>query len=225
MSMLWLALLLQAPASAATPSACVVKTSSSTYQEPASLRALLDCQKKKMAHLAANYQKQHRQEPSDETVSQWEERQRAEVRAFLQRHPNLATLDEGNASDDQAEKPQPQGKSGKTDAVDMETLKQDLWEKSDQGRNGITPDMAQEIIGAITGQQGFVSPDMTALLDAVQKDGAKLTDDTVNQLKAAAQKATASGLDLGVQPDIQKFLLQQGDPKDIPDAQSSPGTN
>ena len=69
---------------------------------------------------------------------------------------------------------------------------------------------------------------MSNLLIAVQQDGAQLSEDTVRQLKEAAKKADASGLDLGVQPDIKEFLLRVDSKKEhsapIP-APAAPGVD
>ncbi len=207
---------LQLPAAAKSPLACVVKISSAAYHEPQTLRALLDCQNKKLGNAVASYTKRQGQAPSEDTHGQWADRQRAEVRGYLRRHPDRATLQEKSSA-----APQAGAGSGKQpDNTDLDALRQSLWAESDEGRKGVTPQMAQDIIRAITAQQGSVSPDMTKLLDAVQKDGAALSDDTVSQLKAAARQANVSGLDLGVKPDIQEFLL-----KDDGKPAASPGTN
>jgi len=93
----------------------------------------------------------------------------------------------------------------------MDSLKHSLWEKSDEGRKGITPEMAQDIVNAIKDQQGSVSPEMTRLLESLQKDGATLSKDTFRQLQDAARKAKGAGLDLGVKPEIEQSLLQDQD--------------
>ena len=46
---------LQLPAAAKSPLACVVKISSAAYHEPQTLRALLDCQNKKLGNAVASY--------------------------------------------------------------------------------------------------------------------------------------------------------------------------
>ena len=92
-------------------------------------------------------------------------------------------------------------------AQDLDALKRSLWEKSDQGRRGVTPDMAKDIVDSIMAQQGYVSPDMGELLDAVQKDGPKLSDDTFLKLQSAAREAKAAGLELNIKPETERSLL------------------
>jgi hypothetical protein len=102
-------------------------------------------------------------------------------------------------------------------AQSLDALQRDLQAKSDQGRKGITPEMAAEIVDTLMKQQGSVSPDMSELLNALQKDGASLSGDTFRRLQDAARKADASGLDLGVSPDIKESLLK-GQPAPAPAA-------
>jgi len=187
---------------------CLPAAAKSSIPEPASLQALLDCQKNNLDRLVSDYQTQHGSAPSEATVEGWRERQRREARDFTRRYPERSVMT-GQASQDSpdaAPEPKHNG-TPKIGGKDLDALQQDLWKKSDQGRKGVTPEMAQEIISVIMQEQGSVSPDMAALLQAVQKDGADLTGDTVRLLQDAARKADAEGLDLEVKPDIKEFLL------------------
>ena len=208
MLLLWVGLWLHTAAAAQTSPACVSKTSTATYQEPADLKALLGCQKKKLARCAADYEARHGDLPSDDTVERWRELQRREARDFIRRHPDRSVM----AGDPPADARSAQTKPGQ----DLKALQQDLWEKSDQGRKGITPEMAEEIVNTLMKQQGSVSGDMADLLNAVQKDGPDLSGETFLRLQDAARKADASGLDLGVPPDIKESLLRGESKKDQP---------
>ncbi|MBI5239847.1 MAG: hypothetical protein HY926_05205 [Elusimicrobia bacterium] len=203
---LWLVLLLLPALPAATGAAaepfpsCVLK-SKKGVREPASLQALLDCQGKKLDLFITDYEAKHGDGPSDETVERWQDLQREEVRSYIRRHPDRSVR-EGPES-----KGAPSGK--KTKDEDLQGLQKELWSDSDEGRRGVTPAMARKIVKSIERQQGYVSQEMTDLLDALQKEGPNLSDKTVRQLKDAARQADADGLDLGVQPDMKEFLLDR----------------
>jgi hypothetical protein len=77
------------------------------------------------------------------------------------------------------------------------------------GSQGITPDMAADIRSTLMQSQGGISPDMQALLDAVAHDGGKLTPQTMQLLQGAGKAAKSEGLDLNIDPEIEKGLLQQ----------------
>lgn len=201
---LWAALLLLPTLAAAEPfPSCVRKTAKNGYREPASLQALLDCQQKKLDSFIADYAAKQDDDPSDETVERWRELQRGEVRDFIKRHPERSVVEGPDGPGE------PSGKKGGTQSADLKALQQELWEKSDGGEKGITPEMAQLIVKKILDQQGYMSKEMTDLLNSVQKDGANLSDGTVRQLKEAARQADTDGLDLGVQPDVKEFLLKR----------------
>jgi hypothetical protein len=226
--LLGLALLSWTALAAAAPfPSCVKQTSETTYREPASLRDLLDCQKKKLDRFAANYEAQHGDVPSDETIEAWQELQRGEVRGFIERHPERSVMEGDAHARARAAKPgREKGRQSKAGGRDLEALQRDLWEKSDQGRKGITPEMAADIVNAITDQQGFVSRDMSDLLISVQQDGAQLSEESMRQLKEAARKADAAGLDLGVEPGIKESLLHVDSKKDHPvPAPAAPGVD
>jgi hypothetical protein len=209
MLLFWLGLWLNTAAAAQTTPTCVKKTSKTSYQEPADLKALLKCQRRKMVRAAADYEAQNGDAPSDATLEGWQELQRREVRDFIRRHPDRSVLKGPAASPAQAAETEPaQDGAAKSSDQDLQALEKDLWGKSDQGRKGITPEMAQEIVNTLMKQQGSVSPDMAGLLDAVQKDGANLSGDTVRRLQEAARKADAAGLDLGVPVNVRKTLLE-----------------
>jgi hypothetical protein len=223
MLLLWTFLWLHLGAAAAeTGPVCVKKISQTTYQEPADLKALLVCQKKTLAHCAADYETRHEDLPPDETLENWREMQRREAQDFLRRHPEGASLPGKKA----AQADPGQDGTGNPRPPDLQALQQDLWEKSDQGRKGITTDMAQEIVNLLIKQQGTVSADMSDLLGAVLKDGTNLSDDTFHRLQDAARKAEASGLDLGLSSDMKESLLQdKPTPEQPTPSKAPPGTD
>jgi len=222
MRLLILFLFLPLSAAAEAFPSCVTKTSSGTYREPASLQALLDCQKKKLGRFASAYEELNGKAPGPEVEERWQERQRGEVRDFLARHPKLATVERKGVGAAKAKAADPAGETSAPQAQDAGTdaLRKSLWEKSDDGRKGVTPEMAKEIVDYLTQQQGSVSPDMAALLEAVQKDGPELTDGTMRKLQDAARKAKDSGLDLETKPEIEQLLLNK---ESLPP--TSPGVN
>ncbi|MBI4679470.1 MAG: hypothetical protein HY748_18000 [Elusimicrobia bacterium] len=216
---------------AAFPS-CVSKGQDG-YEEPATLRALLDCQGK-----AQEYYRSRGGAKRD----RFDDFQKSEVRQYLARHPDRADAgaapaeDSGKphadrqaqadepakASPDAAEQKERALKAAKANASRLEEgrqagyegLNKKLWEMSDDGRAGVTPAMAEEIVKRLQDQQGGVSVEMRSLLDALQKDGGKLSDGSMLKLKGAARDAKAGGLDLGVGADVEKWLLDpETDPK------------
>ena len=224
MLLLWAGLWLHGLAAAEITPACVRKTAKTAYQEPADLKALLGCQKRKLSRCVLDYQTRQGSPPPDETLELWQELQRREVRDFIRRHPDRSVL--GGDSASAAQTKPGQGGAEKSSDRGLEALRQDLLEKSDQGRKGITPDMAQEIVNMLMKQQGSVSGDMSDLLNAVQKDGPNLSADTFLRLQDAARKADASGLDLGVSPDIRESLLRGDSPRGQPaPASAAPGVD
>jgi hypothetical protein len=224
MPLLWIGLWINTAVAAQISPTCVKKTSKTAYQEPADLKALLGCQKRKLTRCAAGYEARHGDLPSDETLEIWRELQRRELRDFIRRHPTRSVIEGPSPSGAQA-KPAQAG-AEKSQAQDIDALRQDLLEKSDQGRKGVTPEMAAEIVATLMKEQGSVSGDMADLLSAVQKDGSNLSGDTFRRLQDAARKADAAGLDLGVSPDIKDFLLRGDSTKDQPAAApAAPGVD
>jgi hypothetical protein len=110
-------------------------------------------------------------------------------------------------------------------AASIAALQARLQAAAGDGSRGITPSMAGDILSTLTQAQGGVSPDMQALLDAVAKDGGKLTPDTMKLLQGAGQAAKGQGLDLGIDPGIEKELLThdfEGDKKYFPAGGGAP---
>jgi hypothetical protein len=100
---------------------------------------------------------------------------------------------------------------------DLAALDRSLSKSSDYGRAGITQEGALDIVEFLECQQGGVSDDMMDLLNHVVRDGAKLQHDTMLRLKRAAREAEANGLELGVEQELQRWLLDPStDPADDP---------
>jgi gas vesicle protein len=205
-----LLLLLLAVTASATeaPGPCVKKTKKS-FAEPATLGALMSCQKKKLSEASAAYKAKKGTDASEALVEQWQERQLGEAHEYLNRHPDRAPAEK--AAEKGTAKTEETGDSKISDK-DMDALGRELKEMSNGGKNGITPEMAQKVNDYLMKNQGSVSPEMQKLLDATQKDGANLTKDTVDQLKDASQKAKGEGLELGVDKKTEDFLLQPKEP-------------
>ena len=106
-------------------------------------------------------------------------------------------------------------------------LQKRLHAAAGDGKNGITPAMADDIRATLTQAQGSISPDMTVLLDAVQKDGGKLTPDTMKLLQGAGRGAKAEGLDLNIAPSTEKDIINHDFEADKPafNAAQPPASN
>ena len=176
---------------------------------PATLSALLDCQSAKRATLIKENWRKTKREPPASFLDKLDGYQRAEVREYLASHPERARVDEG--ADDTAKH---EGISGN------EELGKSLRRKSADGRLGVTPEMAEDILKLLKSKQGTVSPDMQDLLDHLSKDGNRLSHASMRRLKAAAQDAKKNGLDLNVPPDIEELLLRPVD--ETPDDETGP---
>lgn len=184
--------------------ACVKKLPKG-YDEPSSLDALLACQ-------ARVRQKLGRRRPlSGAEADRLDAFQREEVRIYLSRHPRRATLRSEPVEAPPRPSPPPRGKAA---GDDIEKLERSLSEKAGDGGAGITPAMARDIAAYLQEKQGGMSGEMSALLDSLQRDGPKLSDESALRLKRAARKAKASGLELGIDPGMERWLL---DPAQDPD--------
>ena len=104
-------------------------------------------------------------------------------------------------------------------ASDLDALNSRLVADSKNGAAGITPDSARAIADYLQCEQGGVSPDMQSLLDHLSRDGGKLSDQSMVELKQAARAAKDAGLELGVDQQLEGWLL---DPTTDP-RQQAPG--
>jgi hypothetical protein len=211
-----------APASAAVrPKSCLHDSSGAA---PASLDALLACQDK--ARAAAVAAAQSKGTPLTEAqLDALDEFHRAEARKFLAQSqlvisgpppaPGAGSSNSGSST----------GKLGGVTAADLarvdaktgasiQGLQGRLQAAAGDGKNGITPSMADDIRATLTSAQGSISPEMQDLLNSVQKDGGKLTPGTMIQLQSAGKAAKASGLNLNIDANTEKALLETDFSKD-----------
>ncbi|MBI3298490.1 MAG: hypothetical protein HYZ75_10025 [Elusimicrobia bacterium] len=207
------------PASAADLPPCVRRTKQGV-DEPRTLQGLLGCQEKSRGRYRA---------ADDAAAEAFGEFQRAEVRDYLARHPERATTDSPETAkaparpswDQKGLTPEVAGQKRRSmeavqnnaqrlpqaDRAEYDTLGDQLWTQSGNGQLGVTPEMAQEIIGYLNKQQGGVSAEMADLLGSLQKDGPKLTHGSMRKLKKAARDAKSEGLDLGIEDESTETWL------------------
>lgn len=175
---------------------CVAKLPDGRFKEPPTLSKLLDCQQAKLLKVAAVDQEE------------FQDKQREEVRLYLERHPDRASVDV--VEPENQETPEEATKA-KAEAAGLE---KSLWDKSEGGKKGVTPEMAKQALEYIKGKQkGEVSPEMLDLLSSLTKDGEKLSDESMGKLRDAALKAKKSGMNLGLEPEMEEAILQGPPPK------------
>jgi len=231
------AVLICAPARAAGISAARCLPTADSADGPQTLDELRSCQDQPRANAVRQARKKGRALTASE-LEGIDEQQRSETRRFL---ADNDVVQEGPVSD-AADKPAPKsvtttlpagatpGKLGGAtpddlaqvdakSAASIAALQGRLQAAAGDGSQGITPAMAADILATLTQAQGGVSPDMKALLDAVAKDGGNLTPDTMKLLQGAGRSAKSEGLDLNIDPGIEKELLThdfEGDKKYFP---------
>lgn len=204
------ALLLASACWADGPAPCVQKTAGGVI-EPATLADLRDCQDKNLA----SYEKAH-PSLSDDESDRLDDLQRAEVRDYLSRHPERASMSAPASSPAPAKTSAPASVSAPApDAGGLDALAAALKQEAGNGSQGLTPQMAQQIADYLNREQGGMSSDMQALLDSLKKDGGTLSDESALRLKQAARAAKAQGLELNLpDPKVEQWLLDPNtDPK------------
>lgn len=237
-----LAVLAAAPASAASvrPESCLRGAYGGSA--PKTLGELRGCQAAARADLIDAAESKGKP-LTDAQLDKIADFQRAEARKFLAQ-PSIVSVGAPAAAPDSANSASssnsgtPKGKLGglaaaEAGAVDAKSgsgikgLQTRLQAAAGDGKNGITPPMADDVRATLTQIQGSVSPDMRALLDGVQKDGGKLTPDTMKLLQGAGKSAKGSGLDLNIDPAMEKDILTRDFEADKPafDAQRPPDSN
>lgn len=225
-----LALLASSPAAAQEFTSCVRKTETGTA-EPATVAALLLCQESARKSAAREASQPGAAAPQGLAAFQ-----EAELKDYLSRHPDQAPKLE-KAREEAKEKAAGLARSAAAvaanaarlpaaDAEKLQRLNEAIVKDSGGGARGLTPEAAKAIADYLREQQGGASVEMNDLLEALQADGPKLKDETMNKIKRAARAARAAsgeGFDLGVDADLQKWLL---DPATDPGAAPSrPATN
>lgn len=234
-----LLLLLWALPAAAGPYDCLVDPATRRPRED--FESLRECQRKAREAFARRKDKKGRR-PSAAALERFDDRQRAEAKRFFE-SPNADAVGGGTTLVD-SDGPAPAGpagggakapsdKLGGLSASDRARagegagallgLEGRLKAAAGDGSQGITPAMARDIIATLKSQQGGVSGDMQGLLDSVVRDGGKLKPDTMKKLQDAARAAKGAGLQLNIDPKIEKGLLESDFSSDkVPDAPASP---
>lgn len=226
-----LAVLAALPASASSasvrPKSCLHPKSGSP---PTSLDDLRACQDRARAD-AVSAAASKGAPLTDAQLDKLDDFQRAEARKFLS-SPSIVTSGPP-APPETAQSSAPSGKLGGATAADLgrvdlnsaaaiKGLQGRLQAAAGDGQNGVTPAMANDVRATLTQAQGGISPDMAALLDGVQADGGKLTPATMMKLQGAGKAAKDSGLDLNIDPNTEKQLLDGDFSKDQTDPNASP---
>lgn len=188
--------------------------------------------------------------PSATALERFEEHQRAEAKRFFDNPfasagssgggSTLVDSPDAPAPEALAEAPAPRarpkgrpgGLSGEDrakageGAKELPALESRLKASAGNGADGITPAMARDIIAHLEEAQGGVSEDLQGLLEAVSRDGGKLAPDTMRKLQDAARAAKEAGLPLGLDPKIERGLLESDFSQDeAPGARPSPGAD
>lgn len=235
------ALLLALAALPAAAADCIHRTpGSKAYAKD--LETVISCQKQSLADLERKKGKL-----SDAQREKLEDRHRVEVKRYIE--SSGYTVEGGSPSDsenvavdedsDDAGKeqedfkkpklkdklgglsPQDLARAGKG-AGDIKDLEARLKGAAGDGSNGITPSMARDIIDTLQAKQGGVSSDMKELLDSVVKDGGKLTPETMKKLQGAAKSAKGAGMELGIDPNMEKAILNSDFDQDTKDKARTP---
>lgn len=233
-----LALLLAVPAAAGPYPDCL--TDPATRRPRERFEALRDCQKAARDAFAAKKDKKGRR-PSAAALERFDDHQRAEAKRFFE-NPNAEAAGGGSTLVDSPDAPPEEAapRAGRKDklgglsgadrakagdsAQALAGLEGRLKAAAGDGSQGITPGMARDIIATLTRQQGGVSGDMKSLLDSVVRDGGKLKPETMRKLQDAAKAAKGEGLQLGIDPKMEKAILESDFSQDqAPDVPASPG--
>lgn len=212
-----LAVLSAAPAAAQSPASCIHVSSGAA---PTTLDELRSCQDRSRA--AAVAAARNGGSPlTGEQLDRLDEAQRAEAREFLAAPGRVVsggptpaaaaparTAGEGEPAPTANAETATAPAAGSSDAATLADLKARLGADAGDGGAGITPAMAEDARKTLESVQGDLSPDMKKLLDAVSRDGARLTPDTMTLLQGAGRAAKGQGQDLGLDPAVEKALLE-----------------
>ena len=184
------------PASSAAFPACVRKRKG-RYQEPATLSALIRCQQiLRDKHIVRQKKRGFTLSTADQEAL--EDFQREEVRNYLGRHPDRATMAEGpNAAE-------PKGKKRKKSADDPQ--EHPAAPPPDGEPQPPSPEMVRGMVENLRMQSGD-RPDLKDLSSSIELDGATLSPGTLSKLKAIARKAKSEGTDLNLSPEAERWLL------------------
>lgn len=209
--------------------ACVKPLPQGRYEEPSTYEALRYCQQKERDRLVDSMLGATIGAQQAAGLKAFDARQRAEEADFVRRHPGANRLkapeDEMRGLGLETAEPKAAEKAGPKEIVidgaaeepaagagakgDVEALKADLMRQSPGGAHGMTPGMAQSVNAYLMQNQGYVSPDMQALLKATSEDGTNLRTSTMVKLRDAAQRAQGANLNLGLDANTENQLLRE----------------
>lgn len=182
------------------------------------LESLKACQERERDQFIERAKKKTGKPPSEEALDAFEEKQRQAAKPFFERTTfGKSDLQLGStlvdAPDDASAEPRDEeGKAIKrrpAKKAELDELKRSLEAKSDGGKNGVTPEMADDVRAYLKKNQGSISPEMEHLLQSTSKDGPNLTKETMHEVRGAARQAKERGLDLGLSPEQEKQVLEE----------------
>ena len=226
-----LMMLLALPSWAARFPDCLHIDPSLTKAQP-DLDALRDCQDKARQKLIDAAQAKGKP-LSGAALDKLDDHQRAEARTFMASQPTIEPKEASTPDKEPSSSPE-NGKLGGVSSKDISripakkgaavsSLQKRLHAAAGDGSRGITPEMGQDILDSLKKEQGSVSPEMQTLIEAVVKDGGKLTPETMKKLQNAARAAKSQGLDLNNDPKIEKEILEHDFDADKEQKPAPPG--
>ena len=204
--------------------ACVTKLPSGGYDEPLTAEGLRACQSMERSTLVDEmFASKKVGKAQAAALKKLDASHHKEESDFTARHPELAKLPLAEPmTEEPAARKSPKAKGEAAAAQDTEALRDKMLESSDNGRKGITPEMAAALRADIMAKQGYVSPDMEDLLQSTSRDGANLRTSTMVKLQKASRQAHGAGLDLKTDKDTEKTLLEE-DLSGVPEHPGSGG--
>jgi hypothetical protein len=215
------------------PASCL--RGAKTAPAPKTFEAFRGCQAAARAALVASAESAGKPLTPDQ-LDQVDEYQRAEARRFLARPGVVASGPDSSGAAEVESSPNDK-LGGVTDAdlkradpksgASIAALQERLHAAAGDGKDGITPAMADDIRATLSQAQGGLSPEMKNLLDAVQRDGGKLTPDTMKLIQGAGRAAKGAGLNLNIDPNAEKEILNRDFEADKPafNAAQPPASN
>jgi len=201
---------------------CVEPLPGGMYKEPPTLEALLACQKRMLRSIPAREHDEH------------EEAQRAEVRAYLERHPDRAALE----PEEPAPQPAPRRRRaaaneapGEASAqppadlreavervqdsrdadipVDNKSLEKMIWQRAPQPKNALTREQSSAVVRHLReNNRGEVDASTLDILGALSAEGGAPSERTQQLMRQKLLDAKSKGLNVGLDPDIEADLLR-----------------
>ncbi|PIR19011.1 MAG: hypothetical protein COV48_04360 [Elusimicrobia bacterium CG11_big_fil_rev_8_21_14_0_20_64_6] len=190
-----------------------------------SLDAVRDCQERARKKLIDAAQAKGRP-LSYRQIEEIDDLQRAEAREYLEKSGTVIEGTTKSARSLGGVTKKDRSRISADEGAEVEALEKRLHAAAKDGRDGITPAMGRDILDSLEKRQGSVSPDMRKLVDAVVRDGGKLTPETMKLLQNAGRAAKSEGLDLNIDKDIERDLLEHDfdtDKDAPPAAHADPG--